>query len=720
MRAQDVAWSGGSIAMPEMRGSPAWLTRLTAWRAGSPRGALWRKEFQLQQSQFIMAFALAVLQLGDLATRDWGHFRRNSDMEFILESFWFLWLVMPFMVGCTAVAEERKLETHQNQLCLPVKRRTQFTIKLLVVLFLSILMGAGMPLLFEGGRILPNAHIHFLNAYNGQFLELMRKHFFWHCLEVFNQCWPLLLFLGIAAGIGLISFFVSTLSRNTLQALAPALTFIVLFGFMIQLERISVFNRYPYPLWQGDLIYLIGLPILSATVVILAYRNFQNQTLGWKLWLKNLLTLFASLGLIAVLTTAIYHRVWEKLTPFEPAHGPARLALSNPATMSQSYNDHFVRLPDGRIWMDSVVFATIAPFGEMMIGRGSGSFFPGTDWAMVERLDWEYIGIKDDGTLWVSPRPLPYQPHPTRASLDAAENALRQLMQFGTATNWKNAEPYYPSALLTKTDGTLWRWGPDHFSGHWTNWPGLATVAPEQLGAETNWDRAFQSMGHLYLAKTDGSIWIQAGYGEQEQPQVKLGRDFSIQLLSPSTNHSWRSMVGIHYWVGFNLGVRDDGTLRIWADEGLHPVKIPATPKHSNVEYELVWMPVDLQFGTCTNWLAAASDSEHAVTLKDDGTLWLWRFGLNPRVPLYASDGRLDLNQLKTTIPTRLGIHSDWIAIASGQGYFLSLAADGSLWYWPTEEPRFYGGEDQFEPLLDISHKPKYLGNIFSETSTNR
>ncbi len=67
---------------------------------------------------------------------------------------------MPLLVGCAAMAEERKMATLESQLCLPVKRWTQFRIKFLVVLMFSVALGAVMPWLLEGGRILPGIKLH--------------------------------------------------------------------------------------------------------------------------------------------------------------------------------------------------------------------------------------------------------------------------------------------------------------------------------------------------------------------------------------------------------------------------------------------------------------------------------------------------------------------------------------------------------------------------------
>jgi ABC-type transport system involved in multi-copper enzyme maturation permease subunit len=224
-RAQDVAWTGGNIAWPELRGVSSVLTGVAGKRFWRPQVALFWKEVQLHQSGFVLAGALALLHLGTLAVRKFGDFRRNSDMEFILEIFWGLWLVMPMLVGAAAVAEERKLGTLAGQLCLPVKQRTQFKMKFRMVLLLSVLFGVVLPLFLEGPRILSAVHF-FPNGFHFESgdWQLMNNWqiYFWVCLGLINGLWPLLLFLGMATAIGAISFFASTLARNTLQALAPA------------------------------------------------------------------------------------------------------------------------------------------------------------------------------------------------------------------------------------------------------------------------------------------------------------------------------------------------------------------------------------------------------------------------------------------------------------------------------------------------------------------
>jgi hypothetical protein len=76
--------------------------------------------------------------------------------------------------------------------------------------------------------------------------------------------------------------------------------------------------------------------------------------------------------------------------------------------------------------------------------------------------------------------------------------------------------------------------------------------------------------------------------------------------------------------------------------------------------------------------------------------LWKWEYNHHT----FAEDF--------TTPPTRLGIHNAWVAIANSEGGVVSLATDGSLWFWP--DPESY----EFPyALLKLPKQPKFLCNIF-------
>lgn len=715
-RAQDVQWSGGTIVMPEIRGLSAWFTKSAARRVLRPRAALWRKEFQLHQSQFVMAFALLLLHLGVIVTRNFYDLSHSPDLKFVLEIFWGLWFVMPLLVGCAAVAEERKLGTLESQLCLPVKRRTQFAIKFIVVLFLSVLLGVVMPLLLEGKRILPGNGLDFSTATSVMGQIAASNHSF-STLEnillnaVVMVCLylPLLFLVGIALLIGGVAFYASSLARNTLQSLAPAVLGILLMCFLLAAASAPLGQEFEF-LWRGPLAYFIGVPLVLLTLVGLAYWNFQQVRASAQMGWRNLLAFVLAVVLGMTATAAVYHRAWEKLTPFEPAHGAARLALTDSVWFENNWNDLTIRLSDGKIWEARFKYIRLDPLslllGNFKVTTHEGAFIDGANWkAVVDGLWFQQAGIKNDGTLWVTPKPA----RPSASERSGLVLPKREAMtQFGSETNWNSIAWLDPAMLLTKNDGTLWRWGVTNFDSKHQIWPGLQTFTPQRLGTESNWAKVSRPSYRLQLRKTDGSVWTWNDYGSTNNfSLLEIEPGFTVQTMTSFKN--FRSTAYISHGLGYRVGVHANGTFRIWAADRLSHNK---TSRYGYYE----WYPTDLQIGTETNWLAVVGNGEKIITLKKDGTLWLWNFH---RSQFFNPELEAEIQQ---TRPVRLSTHSDWIAISGSWGDATTLAADGSIWYWPLETGDRYSNDYAYRsdfghirPLLESSRKPQLLGNVFAD-----
>jgi hypothetical protein len=226
------------------------------------------------------------------------------------------------------------------------------------------------------------------------------------------------------------------------------------------------------------------------------------------------------------------------------------------------------------------------------------------------------------------------------------------------------------------------------------------------VGTESNWAEVFLANYQVCLRQIDGSVWKTEVDRKSSEQIRELQPRFDIQRVEHFESGQGRNMTTIRS--SYRLGIRGDGTFRILADQEVN--------KQS---HSWEWMAIDHQFGNSTKWLAVAGRGEKAVTLKDDGTLWLWDFYYDDRS---GWDPGRDEQAMLGTTPVCLGTHTDWIAIASAEGGIISLAADGSLWYWPLESASRLAsdinnwdnrGNSYIEPLLDISHKPQLLGNIF-------
>jgi hypothetical protein len=643
---------------------------------------------------YVLAFVLLVLHLGVLAVRAFADLHNSRDLKALLDGFWVLWLVIPLLAGCAAVAEERKLGTHESQLCLPVGRRTQFFIKLFVVLGLSVVFGMFVPLLLE-----PSAHSHGFPGWD-----------------------DLALMAGGVSLIGGVSFYFSTLARNTLQIMGPAIAGIVLAFSLILIVREPLDLYFPF-LWRGGLPYFILLPVLGLTMLALAAANFQQVLTGWKLAGRNMLTLAVAFLLGVAATSAVYHRFWDKLVP-EPAHGAARWTLANPPSFGSRVSEwaaFSIRLPDGRICVFPFHLRPAAPldhvFANFKLVPVPGEFLTGGNWLDVTGTYSTMAGVKSDGTLWISTASHPEKPL-FKNRWEGGATALPQLVQLGAETNWTSMIAFWNGGLLVKNDGTLWRLTLP--SAHPTNAASLGsaelkTLTPERLGTNSDWAKVIMTYG-LGLLKKDGSAWVVGNWSTNHVASIRLSPEFTVYRAAALDRDQMRSTAWITHGVELGVGVRSDGTFRIWADQHLEGKQLKGS-------YYYRLRPADQPIGSGTNWLAVAGQRDNAVTLRADGTLWLWKFRYPPFLPW--NPDRYFAGEVQRTVPVRLGTHSDWVAIGGSYSEgVLALAADGSVWFWPLDDVRNLAEligfnrdgihDESWLPLLDISRKPQLVGNVFS------
>ncbi len=398
-RAQDAAWTGGVINFSRWRYFEGGAESLSVARWRRPMRALCRKEFQLHSIALIGAGALLGMHIAIFFLRAfYTNFHKNSTVAVLTDFFWMLWLVMPLLIGCMAVAEERKLGVTDEQFCLPVSRRKQFLIKFLPTMFFGIFFGSIMPLSLETIA----AHLG-----NGNEIFTPSTHnYIWDIngLTVFE-----INVVALSAGFALAAFFASTLARNFLQAFS--ITIVTIVGSIIFVGFIGWVIR-EQPTFFGIMLWHSVLPILIALVVVptallwLAYLNFNHFQESKRLWRRNVLGISGTLLFVIVSSAAIYNRAWEMFEPAEPPHGTAKLSLSNPPKINASGGITVV-LPDGRAWLD---YAGINSgdimrlmFNPLPRNEGPAQFIQDSNWAQVVTDMGRTVGLKSDGTLWISP-----------------------------------------------------------------------------------------------------------------------------------------------------------------------------------------------------------------------------------------------------------------------------------------------------------------------------
>lgn len=700
LRAQDAHWTGGEIALPEVRGLAGWSGRRGERRQRRPRAALWAKELQLHQSQFVLAGLLALLHLAVLATRKFGgSFKDSPALEFVLEHFWVLWLAMPLLVGCAAVAEERKLGTLEGQLCLPSRCRTQFGIKFASALLLSVLLGTAVPLLFEGARILPdfsdpsgnNPSNYAITTPGGTIIPIGS------IVAVLRAMLPCLTLVGIAVSIGFVSFYASSLTRNTMQALAPALLGILVAWFLF-FAAAAPREVFRYPLWSGWLIYMIGVPVMLLVLVGLMHWNFKRVLVGWSVWRRNALVLLTSLVGVATLTSATYHRVWELLVTLEPPHGAAR--LSRPVAFQCGGSKLSVQFPDGRNWGSQLTLsvphwaATLAGDWKVTEEPGTTGYLEGNNWVSVDRNYRDVIGIQKDGSLWVSERPAQIR----TLGLPAAPPSP-EMIQLGQDSDWKAATVSGSFAFLLKTNGTLWGLGTNR--SNWKDWLGFRAFVPERLGADSDWAGIHRmEFGRVAFQKTDGRVWVFPPLTRVNPDDADLIRFDANTVLDRAPYIDGQKSVASTWVSGspgrsFHLGVGEDGVLRVIAYWGL-------VSKAGGRQQNWGLVPENIPLGEETNWVALADNRDDVVALRTDGSLWKLGFSADP------------ITKPRGFTATPLSRHSDWVALTGAMDGMIALAADGSLWFWAMEGRHYYPSAFTLQPLLAVSRRPQLIGNVFA------
>jgi ABC-type transport system involved in multi-copper enzyme maturation permease subunit len=697
-RAQDTAWTGGIIDFSRWRYFESARQARVSERRHRPVAALLKKEFQLHSVSLICAGALLVVHLAVIVMRKvHGQFAPNSLEDTVSQFYWSLWLVMPLVIGCTAVAEERRLGVMEGQFCLPATRRLQFILKFFPVIFAGLFFGALMPLLVERMAAA-------IGAPNPDFQ-----------LDTYGRS-PVSdsVVTSIALGLSLAGFFASTLTKNFLQALGAAIATLFgccLFTYVI-LNFHSALGVGPSALGPTAFtnFVTIYISILTALVVFprLASSNLKYFLDGRRTLRRNVFGLAGAILFILVSSAALYNRVWEVFEPAEPPHGPAMLSLKNPPAFLHAPRDNLlVRLPDGRIWFDVLQnqWAGITQ-QKWRLGRllqlikwniewkinplpnsaGPQRYLSGSNWvsAVAGNIDTfvhepgsqngvhvsgylDSVGIQSDGTLWVS------------GKSDQDTWTSDKLTQFGNGTNWQQvASPAYRpvQVLLLKNDGTLWLWGTNRFD--WLDWPqkwpGLRAFQPHQIGTNSDW-RDISSMDGYLARNASGAVWqVEENY---KNGTMGLVRDTNYDEIPFEKNaQAYESGVGSY--------IRKNGTLWRYVRVYIH---------NDQNEFRI------FQCGRETNWVSSAATWDWMVALKSDGTLWKW------------DSSRISYPVDFSAPPTRLGIHKDWVALASAEGGVVSLAADGSLWFWP--QPNTY--YNYWPTLLNLPKQPQFLGNVFGK-----
>lgn len=177
-------------------------------------------------------------------------------------------------------------------------------------------------------------------------------------------------------------------------------------------------------------------------------------------------------------------------------------------------------------------------------------------------------------------------------------------------------------------------------------------------------------MGCLIIPP-DGTLWRWGQAGGYQFSRTNLPEQIG-------TNGDW-----VHAFAGNGncVAITTDGGFWTWGlDFGAPPVS--STPISN-------WLPAPKRVGIEQDWIWATSGGDHAVLLKQNGTVWAWGYdsdgqlgnGLGPEETNVLRWGSYPLSHIRTNL-VQVGTNSDWTAVNAEPSYTLALRADGTLWVW--------------------------------------
>lgn len=687
MNAQDIQWTGGNLSLSFDR---ALSLAPISWLPRGPWKSLIQKELQLQQTTLFITLFILVFHLVAITARKNMTRGPGFDLYDCLGMAWSLWMIVPMVVGAAAVAEERNLNTWAGCLCLPVKRRVQFFIKLAVVLTISVIFGGLVPAALE---------------WAGESFGIRSEAY------ANDPILRIITFSGISVLISLLCFYTSTLARNLLQALGVSVV-LVITCIMIQNMQFRWWqNMFGWSLTEYGAHRFFIWPLIAA-VCVLTYRNFTRLYVGFPLWRNNVLVILGVIATAFALIFATAVGAWEFFIPVEPDHGTAKLQGSvRPTIVRGDQSTLLALLPDGRLWQ-ATKFRTRSATGARQTTNGpvmegwhvptapiAGTFIGSSNWTDVAYTYAGIVAIRIDGTLWEIEPPIdsnraffstnritcPLGPVPAsfleqKPIMTVTPPRIRQI---GTDSNWKSVISFRERYLAVKTDGTLWNGTfptpPDRSAPLGDSFSNRITAPPIQVGTNSDWVNVYSAYWESALGlKRDGSIcrWGQLGRSTSSTnawtPDWMRDNASLTTFRTPGTNIV--SMVDNGSSV---LALDQKGTL--WLS-GNVPEKIMEYPLRNKQKTHADL----LQVGPESEWRQITSE-------------------YLPNMLAIKRSGELEIHGWYK-LANRTSRYSDWIGIDRDMHWDLAiaLAADGTLSAWP----RYHEG------MQMPSRKPAWNYNI--------
>lgn len=222
------------------------------------------------------------------------------------------------------------------------------------------------------------------------------------------------------------------------------------------------------------------------------------------------------------------------------------------------------------------------------------------------------------------------------------------------------------SSMSIKSDGSLWGWGANSLGQLGIGNYNSSITTPTQIGDDEDWKYISNSANHSVGIKNDGTLW---SWGSNSNGQLGLDNIGLASTSIPSKVGTDADWIQVGCGASHTLALKGDGTLWTWGSNLEKQLGI------GNVSIASTYKPI--QIGVESNWKLIRCGGYNSFAIKTNGTLWSW--GAN-------TSGQLGLNQsntgFTTSIPTQVGLDSNWSSINCSLTHIVAIKQDASLWAW--------------------------------------
>src|ERR1035437_9582533 len=270
------------------------------------------------------------------------------------------------------------------------------------------------------------------------------------------------------------------------------------------------------------------------------------------------------------------------------------------------------------------------------------------------------LALKSDGTVW------------SWGSSGGTGSFLQRFtpMQVNGISNVVKIAAGQGHSMAIKQDGTLWTWGMNYFgelgNGTATTTGCQCDTIPAQVNGLTNVIDIAADYNSSIALKADGTVW---SWGRNTVGN--LGDSTNIDRLTPVRVYGLSGVTAISAGSFHCLALKNDGTIWAWGDNSN---KALGDSTNINRNY-----PVHSK--GLSGITAISAGAYYSLALKNDGTVWFYGNNYSGQ----GGNGLVDTSGCRCdSVPTQVSFLNGITAISAASDGEHSLARknDGTLWSW--------------------------------------